>query len=110
MLWQQAVSIPVDTHIPVWQAIAAIVAFAGAWAVMAYRLNMHSQYHRKHYEHQGNMDLHQTPKEREALTSSLIQQTKAHEELDNFRFAHIDKKIDEMSSDIKDILREVRRP
>ena len=96
--------IHVDTQLELWQILAAVVAFAMAWGVVLYRINSHSKQHEKHFDHAGDLRLHQTPQERTAIADRVAQTLDDHEALDNFRFGNLDKKVDTLQVDVKEIL------
>lgn len=75
-------------------AIALFSSFIGllTWVVVAF------------VKHTSNTKLHQSTSERDAIIDGVKQQIDAHGKLDDERFSKIEKKLDEMSADLKTLL------
>lgn len=63
----------VDTGLPAWQVVLALLGFASMWGAAMYRLNSHSKQHQKHFEHAANLSLHQTQRDREDVDRRFSQ-------------------------------------
>lgn len=92
------VTLPVDTHIPLWQALTALVIFAGMWAVAMYRISSSDKKHDKHFEAIRSI---------ENSAASVAQQLTDHVKVDDERFGRIETMFAETRRDIKDILKAV---
>lgn len=70
--------------------------------------------HDRHFSHAGNLELHETERERNALKDerrTLSDAVLRHSDLDDKRFGAIDTKLEHIQDDLKNILKEVvRRP
>ena len=103
MLWtwqEPAVSFPVDTHIPMWQALVALVVVAGMWCVAMYRINSSDKKHDKHFDSIRGL---------ENAGATIVQQMNDHQRVDEERFGRIEEMLREGRDDIKEILRSVKR-
>lgn len=105
----QSVSVPIDAHIPLWQAVVVLVAAAGMWAVAMYRLNRLSEHDKKHFDHAQERAIHQTAEERQRAGEVFEAKQKAHEDLDEMQFTNIARRLDGIESKIDKIFDAVKK-
>ena len=105
----QSVSVPIDTHIPMWQAITILVAMAGTWAVAMYKINRLIEHDKKHFDHALERAIHQTEEERQRATEMIEMKMKGHEDLDNMQFVNVTKRLDGIESKLDKIFDAVKK-
>jgi len=91
------------TVIWIGAAITVVLGLAG-W-VLRYMVNGNNEKHKLHFKHAADADLHQTANERKALLALMEEKLASHEKLDTERFSSIEKKLDEMAADLKQLLK-----
>ena len=68
-----AVGIRLSTEIPGWALAVACISFAGAWAVVIFRIKTFGSYHKDHYGHSGDEEKHWTKRERDGLDDRVCE-------------------------------------
>ena len=83
--------------------LGAVLAVLG-WAMRG-KFVSYDKKHADFYKHSTDTVMHPTAPERHALVAVVEEKFKSHEQLDSERFAQIEKTMDEVRMDIKELLK-----
>jgi len=85
--------------IELWQILVAFAAVIASWAVALYKINLFSAFHRQHFAHAADTNIHQTADQRKMMDLLTKSDLKAHSDLDDQKFKEVTAALAEIKSE-----------